>query len=91
MEQCVPTHPLTLTIPTPSHIFFVNTLTQQYLGHHVSVAAPEVLRGEEYSHSVDWWSLGIIVYSLLAGRVSEWVSHIFFCFFHFFQYVLLML
>lgn len=40
----------------------------------MSLAAPEVLRGEEYSHSVDWWSLGIIVYSLLAGRVSDQVS-----------------
>ncbi|XP_050732941.1 serine/threonine-protein kinase 33-like isoform X2 [Eriocheir sinensis] len=40
--------------------------------------APEVLRGEEYSHSVDWWSLGIIVYSLLAGRypLSGYDDHI---------------
>ncbi|KAK8396980.1 hypothetical protein O3P69_005166 [Scylla paramamosain] len=40
--------------------------------------APEVLRGEEYSHSVDWWSLGIIVYSLLAGRypLSGYDDHV---------------
>ncbi|XP_071522454.1 uncharacterized protein [Panulirus ornatus] len=40
--------------------------------------APEVLRGEEYNHSVDWWSLGIITYSLLAGQypVSGFDDHI---------------
>ncbi|XP_045601324.1 uncharacterized protein [Procambarus clarkii] len=40
--------------------------------------APEVLRGEEYNHSVDWWSLGIITYSLLAGQypVSGFDDHL---------------
>lgn len=37
--------------------------------------APEVLRGEDYNHSVDWWSLGIIVYSLLTGQVSRIQTH----------------
>lgn len=37
--------------------------------------APEVLRGEDYNHSVDWWSLGIIVYSLLTGQVSRIHTH----------------
>ena len=26
------------------------------------------MRGEAYTHSVDWWSLGIITYSLLVGN-----------------------
>ncbi|XP_066987915.1 uncharacterized protein S6KL [Macrobrachium rosenbergii] len=40
--------------------------------------APEILRGEEYNHSVDWWSLGIIVFSLLTGQypVSGYDDHI---------------
>ncbi|KAK7084790.1 ATP binding [Halocaridina rubra] len=39
--------------------------------------APEVLRGEEYNHSVDWWSLGIIIFSLLTGQypVSGYDDH----------------
>ena len=38
--------------------------TPQYL-------APEVLRGEPYSFSADWWSCGIILYEMLTGRVSQ--------------------
>ncbi|XP_074653790.1 protein kinase C iota type-like [Tubulanus polymorphus] len=30
--------------------------------------APEILRGEEYSFSVDWWALGILMFEMLAGR-----------------------
>jgi atypical protein kinase C iota type len=30
--------------------------------------APEMLRGEEYSFSVDWWALGVLMYELMAGR-----------------------
>ena len=30
--------------------------------------APEILRGEDYSFSVDWWALGVLLYEMLAGR-----------------------
>ncbi|XP_045162767.2 protein kinase C iota type-like isoform X2 [Mercenaria mercenaria] len=30
--------------------------------------APEVLRGEEYDYSVDWWALGVLMFEMLAGR-----------------------
>ncbi|XP_035828559.1 atypical protein kinase C isoform X1 [Aplysia californica] len=30
--------------------------------------APEVLRGEDYDFSVDWWALGVLMYEMLAGR-----------------------
>lgn len=36
--------------------------------------APEVIRGEEYSLAVDMFSLGAIVYVLLAGYPPFWVS-----------------
>ncbi|EGW30855.1 ribosomal protein S6 kinase and related protein [Spathaspora passalidarum NRRL Y-27907] len=36
------------------------TGTAQYM-------APEVLKGDEYDYSVDWWSLGCVAYDLLTG------------------------
>ncbi|KAK0393257.1 hypothetical protein QR680_000121 [Steinernema hermaphroditum] len=30
--------------------------------------APEILRGEEYGFSVDWWALGVLMYEMMAGR-----------------------
>ncbi|ESO07926.1 hypothetical protein HELRODRAFT_186826 [Helobdella robusta] len=30
--------------------------------------APEILRGEEYGFSVDWWALGVLMFEMLAGR-----------------------
>ncbi len=33
-------------------------------------AAPEVLNMQPYSHSADWWTLGILMYTLLVGEVS---------------------
>ncbi|ODV65913.1 Pkinase-domain-containing protein [Hyphopichia burtonii NRRL Y-1933] len=29
--------------------------------------APEILKGEPYDYSVDWWSLGCVIYDLLTG------------------------
>lgn len=30
--------------------------------------APEILRGESYDFSVDWWALGVLMFEMLAGR-----------------------
>ncbi|XP_067864628.1 ribosomal protein S6 kinase-related protein-like isoform X3 [Heptranchias perlo] len=36
--------------------------TMQYM-------APEVLGGRPYNHSADWWSLGILLYALVTGKL----------------------
>jgi len=33
-----------------------------------SYLAPEILRGEPYGESVDWWSLGVLVNEMVTGR-----------------------
>ena len=33
-----------------------------------SYIAPEILHGEDYAFSVDYWSLGIMTYEMLVGR-----------------------
>ena len=30
--------------------------------------APEILQGEAYGFSVDWWALGVLMYEMMAGR-----------------------
>ena len=34
-----------------------------------SLVAPEVLSGQKYTHSADWWSLGVLTYALITGKV----------------------
>lgn len=37
----------------------------------VCSAAPEVLSGGPYSHAADWWSMGILLFSLVTGKVRS--------------------
>lgn len=30
--------------------------------------APEILKGDDYSFSVDWWALGVLMFEMMAGR-----------------------
>lgn len=33
--------------------------------------APEVLTENDYTRSVDWWGLGVLIYEMLVGEVSR--------------------
>ena len=37
----------------------------------LSISAPEVLAVYPYGHTADWWSLGILMYAMLVGKVSS--------------------
>ena len=34
----------------------------------VEYVAPEMIRGEGYSHQIDWWAFGILLYEIVCGR-----------------------
>ncbi|KAI9300094.1 kinase-like domain-containing protein [Cunninghamella echinulata] len=36
--------------------------------------APEVILGEKYTYSVDYWSLGTLIYEMLAGMTPFWAD-----------------
>ncbi|TKC37046.1 hypothetical protein EI555_009594, partial [Monodon monoceros] len=42
--------------------------TLQYMGEREAKAAPEVLSGGPYNHAADWWSLGVLLFSLSTGK-----------------------
>mmetsp|Transcript_21759 Transcript_21759/g.19274 ORF Transcript_21759/g.19274 Transcript_21759/m.19274 type:complete len:167 (+) Transcript_21759:324-824(+) len=35
----------------------------------IKYIAPEAISGDKYNHMVDWWSLGIIIYRMLTGKL----------------------
>lgn len=35
----------------------------------IKYIAPETISGQNYNHTVDWWSLGIILYRMITGKL----------------------
>lgn len=50
-------------------------VTREKMGT-LAYAAPEVRLGLPYSYEVDFWSLGVLFYVMLTGRVSQLLSRI---------------
>lgn len=60
------------------NFYFLLQVSKLVLFCFIIFTAPEILRGEPYSHSVDWWSLGIIICQMFIKKVRVFLIF-FFC------------
>lgn len=54
-------------------VFYEMTIGCKYFSQQLctdEISAPEVVNAKPYGHATDWWSLGILAFVLLSGKVS---------------------
>ena len=49
---------------------FLSCLEKRIISNIKLISAPEIIKNEKYSYSVDWWGVGCLIYEMIEGKVS---------------------
>ena len=57
---------------------YMGLLRVMCICYYFYFSAPEIIKNEKYSYSVDWWGVGCLIYEMIEGKVCTLVLMNFF-------------